>query len=129
MAGDIAFYMKFSIFSLMDYATRQVKAKVFKGKAAKDTAKALQSMLQNEPCPIQLLTDNGKEWEGDFRKEVENLNIENLKIIPHCPSMNGLIEKWNKYLKNALKGKGIEYSTINDLQLAVDNIIKVNLIL
>ena len=112
--------------TVIDYGSSRAKAVVLSDKRASTTAAALKEMVENQDFKtMELLTDNGKEWEGDFGLEVEALNLESLKIIPHCPSQNGRIERFNKYLKKALKGKETSFKTKEELQLAVNDVLQV----
>ncbi len=64
---------------------------------AKDCLKKLQLVYPFNLHTIQ--TDNGLEFLGDFDKYLKKRQIKHLFIYPRCPRINGVVERFNRTLR------------------------------
>lgn len=62
-----------------------------------DFFKKFQLILPYKVTTVQ--TDNGKEFLKEFRKYLQKQNIKHLFIYPRCPRINGVVERFNRTLK------------------------------
>ncbi|XP_037931190.1 uncharacterized protein LOC119666001 [Teleopsis dalmanni] len=54
--------------------------------------------------PLYITTDLGKQFESAvFKKLMEFLEVKHLRTTPYHPQSNGIIERWHRSLKSAIK--------------------------
>jgi transposase InsO family protein len=63
-------------------------------KTSAETAKALSELLEHYPVPYSIWTDNGKEFEGDFRVMLQEQGIRHIYTVPYNPQQNGKCERF-----------------------------------
>ena len=84
----------------IDIKLKIAYAQTFKSKIAVNALivlKVLQTML---PVPIHTVqTDNGSEFEAVFDRYCLDEKIKHLWTYPHCPKINGVIERFNRSLQ------------------------------
>lgn len=92
-----------------------------KTKSDKDTAEALQKLLDETSYISCVMTDDGSEFKGNFKKLLDENDIKHLTTLPYSPQSNGLVERFNKTMKTIL----FKYFKANDTYKWVDIIDKV----
>eukprot|EP00873_Tetraselmis_striata_P018566 jgi/Tetstr1/438830/TSEL_027339.t1 len=71
---------------------------------ASTTAKAFhERVLARYGAPVEVVTDNGTEYQGAFREQLERHGIQPVDIPPGHPQANGMAERIVKVLKVALR--------------------------
>eukprot|EP00873_Tetraselmis_striata_P008292 jgi/Tetstr1/428556/TSEL_018550.t1 len=71
---------------------------------ASTTAKALhQRVLARYGAPVEVVTDNGTEYQGAFREQLERHAIQPVDIPPGHSQANGMVERIVQVLKVALR--------------------------
>ena len=73
-------------------------------KASETTADAFRrNIIGRFGSCAEVITDNGKEWEGDFQLLLENSLIDHCRTTPDHPQSNGLAERMVQSTKKALR--------------------------
>ena len=98
--------LKRYILTAVDHAGKLGFARMYKSKSSRNSADFLYRLRYfiNEPI-INLQTDNGSEFAGDFDKAVTQLNIEQYFSRSRTPKDNPEVERFNQTL---------EYEWLND---------------
>eukprot|EP00873_Tetraselmis_striata_P014439 jgi/Tetstr1/434703/TSEL_002530.t1 len=74
---------------------------------ASTTAKAFhERVLARYGAPVEVVTDNGTEYQGAFREQLERHGIQPVDIPPGHPQANGMAERIVQVLKVALRKVG-----------------------
>jgi len=94
------------ILTMMDNFTKYVEAVPLANQEAATVAKALvETVIVRYGAPLQILTDQGTNFEGYLFKEMcRLLEIDKVRTSSYHPSGNGLIERFHRTL-NAMLGK------------------------
>jgi preprotein translocase subunit Sss1 len=93
--GSIRVY----IFNAVDVHTRFQFSYAYRtgsSGSAKDFFKKLECVSPFQVKKIQ--TDNGSEYQGDFAAHLRHRKLEQVYIYPHCPKINGYVERANRSL-------------------------------
>lgn len=57
-------------------------------------------------CPMKITTDQGRQFESQlFNALAKTLGAERLRTTPYHPQSNGLVERWHRSMKAALKAR------------------------
>ena len=97
------------IMTVMDHFTKWAEAVPLRNKEATTVAKALlNQVLSRVGLPLQLLSDQGKEFEAKVFSELcHGLEIDKIRTSGYKPSTNGQIERFHRTL-NSMLGKVVE---------------------
>ncbi len=64
----------------------------------------LQSLFARYGCPDELVMDNGPQfWSHEFQVFLEETGVKGLPVANYNPWENGLVERWNKTLKEGIQ--------------------------
>lgn len=106
VAMDLKTYSNNSIYflHLIDHATRFSQAVVIRSKRAEVIAKEfMMSWIAIFGCPEKVLSDNGGEFANStFIDLCENMNINHMTTAAESPWSNGLVEKHNEIIGEAV---------------------------
>ncbi|XP_077148857.1 uncharacterized protein LOC143809698 [Ranitomeya variabilis] len=92
------------ILVIMDYATRYPEAVPLRNTATKTIAKELVQVFSRVGIPKQILTDQGTPFMSRVMKELcRLLQIDQLRTSVYHPQTDGLVERFNKTLKQMLR--------------------------
>lgn len=92
------------ILVILDYATRYPEAIPLRNTSAKAIAKELVQVFSRVGIPKEILTDQGTPFMSRVTKELCILyKISHLRTSVYHPQTDGLVERFNKTLKNMLK--------------------------
>ena len=92
------------ILVVLDYATRYPEAVPLRHTSAKLIAKELMEMFSRVGLPKEVLTDQGTPFMSKVMRELcKLLHIKQLRTSVYHPQTDGLVERFNKTLKNMLK--------------------------
>ena len=70
--------------------------------------------------PGSIQTDNGTSYTGkEFKEMCQKYNIKHITSLPYRPQSNGLVERNNKTIRNALQSYFMGYKETWDLYLAL----------
>jgi transposase InsO family protein len=72
-------------------------------KEAINTRDGLKEVIDANVKPKYLLSDNGKEWEGEFAQYCKDHSIKQLFTRSYCPEANGIVERANKEIRKIMK--------------------------
>ena len=87
-----------------DYATRYPEAIPLKTIDAEKIAEELVHFFSRVGIPKEILTDQGSNFQSQLLGELYRLlHVEALRTSPYHPQTNGLVERFNKTLKQMLK--------------------------
>ena len=94
------------ILTVMDGFTKFVEAIPMANQEATSVARALvENVIVRYGAPLQILTDQGTNFEGNLFKELcRLLGIDKVRTSSYHPSCNGLIERFHRTM-NAMLGK------------------------
>ncbi|MCR4286289.1 MAG: integrase core domain-containing protein [Candidatus Kaiserbacteria bacterium] len=86
--------------TMVDVVTKVAYAERVKNGKAHNTVHALHSFESRYAIPIYTVqTDNGSEFLGDFHDHLEHRGIIHLFTYPHCPKINGVVERFNRTIQ------------------------------
>jgi len=96
------------ILTCTDPYTKWVEAFPLRNKEAETVAKvSVEQVISRFGCPISILSDRGKEVDGNTMRAVcKLLNIDKMRTVAYQPSTNSAIERFHRTL-NAMLGKVI----------------------
>lgn len=95
------------ILTVIDHASRYPEAIPLKKIDAQSTCEALIPVLARFGILAEILTDNGTNFVSSLTQELcKMLDISTIRISPHNPRSNGLIERWHRVLKTILVKTG-----------------------
>jgi len=84
----------------IDVKLKIVYAQTFSGKHSKNALVVLKILASVLPVKIHTVqTDNGAEFEGEFRKYCRRKEIKHKWTYPNCPKINGVIERFNRSIQ------------------------------
>ena len=88
----------------MDYFTKWPEAKAVKEATAKEVSTfILEEIICRHGCPKRILSDRGSHFNNEMIKELMGkFKIKHGFSIPYHPKTNGLVERFNKTLKESL---------------------------
>lgn len=86
--------------TMVDVVTKVAYAQRVKNGKALNTVEVLHSFESQYQVPIYTVqTDNGSEFLGDFHDHLEVRGIIHLFTYPHCPKINGVVERFNRTIQ------------------------------
>ena len=82
-----------------------------KNKSSLECAKASMKIIQEiYPAQIKLIQlDNGREFMGEFKKQLDNYNIRHTKSRPYNLKYQGSAESFNKAIQNRIHTYKVSY--------------------
>jgi hypothetical protein len=84
--------------------TKFACAKVIPDKRAITVAKAFrEEVLLHHSCPFQIVTDQGGEFNADFKQLLQAEGLKHIKIRTRNPQANGQVERFMQTLKSTLR--------------------------
>ena len=112
------------VFVMVDRYSRWPECKVLKrAPDAKTTCRVIRDIVRSHGCPEVVQSDNGPPFQSKEMSEfARNMGYRHKHITPEWPKANGMVERFNRSMKEAvqagyLEGKG--------LQEAVDDFVEV----
>lgn len=95
------------ILTLMDFASRFLEATPLKRIDAVTVAEAMVATYARFGILAEILTDNGNCFVNTLQKELcKMLDITPIKISPHNPRSNRMLERWHRVLKTVIGKSG-----------------------
>ena len=89
---------------LVDYATRYPEAVPLRNISAKSVAQALFQVISRVGIPKEILTDQGTSFMSRTLRELyELLGVRSIRTSVYHPQTDGLVERFNKTLKNMIR--------------------------
>ncbi|KAK5854605.1 hypothetical protein PBY51_004785 [Eleginops maclovinus] len=89
---------------LVDYATRYPEAVPLRNISAKSVAQALFHIISRVGIPKEILTDQGTSFMSRTLRELyELLGVRSIRTSVYHPQTDGLVERFNKTLKNMVR--------------------------
>jgi len=86
--------------SFIDVKLKIAHSKTFTGKLSKYTLEVFKEFQALLPIPVHTVqTDNGSEFEKVFDQYLKREKIKHLWTYPHCPKINGVIERYNRSIQ------------------------------
>lgn len=96
------------ILMAMDFTTRFPKATALKRIDAQTVAQAIVEIYTCYEIPAEILTDNGSCFVNALQTELCGmLGIHSIKISPHNPRSNRMLERWHRVLKTVIVKSGL----------------------
>ena len=76
---------------------------------AERTVEALRSIFTAHGLPEQLVSDNGPQFTSEvFQEFVQQNDVKHIRCSPYHPSSNGLVERFVRTFKEAMKSVAID---------------------
>lgn len=93
--------------TMIDRATRWPEAFPTEDITAETIAKIFyEGWVSRFGCPEKITTDQGRQFESRLFTALTNiLGIQKIHTTPYHPQSNGVIERWHRCMKNALKAR------------------------
>ncbi len=93
------------IITAIDVYGRFAYAKAYKSPSSKNAKDFFQELEEVFPFPItHIQTDNGSEFEKQFREYLEKQGIVHFNTYPKSPKMNAHIERFNRTIQEEFVG-------------------------
>ena len=94
------------ILTFIDHFTKWIETRPLKTKNARDVATGVFSIYCRQGAPVQIVTDNGREFTNTISKTLQEIHgCKLLFSAPYHPQTNGLVESTHKAIKQSLKKK------------------------
>lgn len=102
--------------TVIDVKLKIACAQTFKSKHSKNTKSVLETFVTILPVPIHTIqTDNGSEFLDEFDHCCQTNNFKHLFTYPHSPRINGVVERFNRTIKEDCLE--VYYDELDDLSL------------
>ncbi len=86
--------------SFIDVKLKIAHSKTFTGKLSKYALQVFREFQLLLPVVVRVVqTDNGSEFEGVFDACLNKEGVKHLWTYPHCPKINGVIERYNRSIQ------------------------------
>jgi transposase InsO family protein/translation initiation factor IF-1 len=86
----------------IDFCTRYVIASAVRDGEAKTAADFIRKIII-EHFPTKILTDNGPEFQAEFKELLRRVGIRHFHSSPRHPQCNGMVERVNRTITEALR--------------------------
>jgi len=101
------------ILNVVDVFSRKVWLARLKRKEAIDVKLEFENICERAGVkPDYLISDNGKEWLGEFKRFCEDNNITQRWTRSYSPEANGIVERSNKEIRKILRSYLIENNNL-----------------
>jgi transposase len=105
---------KLYFITIIDVYTKYAWCKVTKSLTSRAAKEALKEFMESCPYPVrEIQTDNGHEFLDELDQYLESLNIPHNYIYPRSPKINGVVERFNRTLKDEFLNRCDEVYTRN----------------
>jgi transposase len=92
---------KIYFITIIDVYTKYAWCKVTKSLTSRAAKEALTEFMKSYPYAVrEVQTDNGHEFLGEFDQYLESIIIPHNFIYPRSPKINGVVERFNRTLKD-----------------------------
>lgn len=93
--------------TMVDRTTRWPEAIAVEDITAETVARCVyDNWISRYGCPAQITTDQGRQFESSLFAALAKLTgVEKIRTTPYHPQSNGLVERWHRTMKNALKAR------------------------
>lgn len=105
---------KYYFITAIDIVTKFAYCKLAKSLSSRQAKLALEGLMTLYLQPPRVIqTDNGSEFLGEFHQHTQDLQIKHEFIYPRSPRINGVVERFNRTLKEEFltRNSEIYYST------------------
>ena len=100
---------KYYLLSIIDHFSKFAKNYIINNKSGETILKKFKAFIENYGTPDKILTDNGKEFSNKiFLKFCKKKDIEILHGRPRHPQTQGVVERYNRTIKDLLKNSYYE---------------------
>jgi transposase len=101
---------KYYFITIIDVFTKCAWCKLTTSLSSRQARLALQEFQKHYPHKIRIIqTDNGSEFLGEFQKYLEQEEIKHEFIYPRSPKINGIVERFNRTIKEEFIARHDEY--------------------
>jgi transposase InsO family protein len=109
---------RYYFMTIIDVVTKYAWCKVVSNLSSRSAKEALIEFVAQTKYPVrEVQTDNGHEFLGGFDLYLESLNIPHNFIYPRSPKINGVVERFNRTLKDEFISRCDELYTQDRLGL------------
>lgn len=87
----------------VDSLSKWPEAMPLPDKTAASTSRFMLDVLSRHGCPSVVVTDNGREFEGNFAQLLQRNSIEHMHTSAYHPQANGLVERMNRTMMQSVE--------------------------
>ncbi len=101
--------IKYYFFDAIDIKGKFAFSLPFKTLTSSNTVDFMKKLMQVIPYKIiDIQTDNGLEFLGEFEKYLNFLNILHIFTYPRCPKINGCVERFNRSIQEEFINENLD---------------------
>ena len=126
-----------NILTVIDYFSKKVWARAMKDGTALSTAKAFIEILdESKTRPRILHRDDGKEFAGEFKELIDNINkkqlqenshqIKTISTKPYSSTSNGLVERANSMIRSRIRAGFVKNNNLEWVKYLPDYVENIN---
>ncbi|PNH10240.1 Pro-Pol polyprotein, partial [Tetrabaena socialis] len=108
---------------VIEHFSKHVELLPLPDKTAACTARAFADVLARFGAPAEVLTDNGREFEGEFAEQLERCFIGHRHTSPGHPQADGAAERVVQVLKDVLRKACYEAAEASAWELAIPDLL------
>lgn len=104
------------VFVMVDRYSRWPECRVLKrAPDAKTTCKVIRDIVRSHGCPVMVQSDNGPPFQSREMSEfASNIGYKHKHITPEWPKANGMVERFNRSMKEAVQAGYLEGKTLQE---------------
>lgn len=87
----------------VDSLSKWPEAAALTDRTSASTAAFMRDLIARHGCPSEVVTDNGREFMGEFDQLLESHLIDHRSTAPYHPAANGLVERFNRTMITSLE--------------------------